>query len=209
MTISSTQATSFAQAWVAVWNSHDLDRILSHYADHVEMTSPLAASLGLGERGTVKGKEALRAYWRRGLDANPGLRFELVEVCAGVSTVGIVYRNHKSQLVVETVVLDENGVVIKAEAMYSIPNSGKIALDVTILAGIKAFPPFSVQIPSFGGCTHRVNPRFHRTTYRTPEGRTVIKGIAGSVDVWAPLSFLELATKEPERLGTEIAIILA
>lgn len=33
-------ALSFAEEWVAAWNSHDLDRILTHYADDVVFSSP-------------------------------------------------------------------------------------------------------------------------------------------------------------------------
>jgi ketosteroid isomerase-like protein len=33
-------AAQFAEEWIAAWNSHDLDRILSHYADDFEMASP-------------------------------------------------------------------------------------------------------------------------------------------------------------------------
>ena len=34
-------ATEFAQEWIDSWNSHDLDRILSHLSDDFEMKSPL------------------------------------------------------------------------------------------------------------------------------------------------------------------------
>ena len=36
-------AAQFAEEWVAVWNSRDLDRILAHYADDFEMASPYIA----------------------------------------------------------------------------------------------------------------------------------------------------------------------
>ena len=36
-------AREFAVEWIAAWNAHDLDRILSHYADDFEMRSPLIA----------------------------------------------------------------------------------------------------------------------------------------------------------------------
>jgi len=29
---------SHAQEWIAAWNAHDLERILAHYADDVELT---------------------------------------------------------------------------------------------------------------------------------------------------------------------------
>ena len=39
------EATRFAREWVAAWNSHDLERILSHYADDAELTSPLVQKI--------------------------------------------------------------------------------------------------------------------------------------------------------------------
>ena len=42
------EATRFAQEWVAAWNSRDLERILSHYADDVEVTSPLVPWISCG-----------------------------------------------------------------------------------------------------------------------------------------------------------------
>lgn len=33
-------ADHFAIEWIASWNAHDLPRILSHYADDFEMSSP-------------------------------------------------------------------------------------------------------------------------------------------------------------------------
>jgi ketosteroid isomerase-like protein len=33
-------ASHFADEWIASWNNRDLDRILSHYTDHIEMSSP-------------------------------------------------------------------------------------------------------------------------------------------------------------------------
>ncbi|MCS6306036.1 MAG: nuclear transport factor 2 family protein [Nitrospira sp.] len=38
-------AAQFAEEWVAVWNSRDLDRILAHYADDFEMASPYIAAI--------------------------------------------------------------------------------------------------------------------------------------------------------------------
>ena len=37
-------AERFATDWIAAWNSHDLDRVLTHYEDDFEMSSPLIAS---------------------------------------------------------------------------------------------------------------------------------------------------------------------
>ncbi len=39
------EAWAFARDWIEAWNKHHLDRILSHYEDSVELTSPAAARL--------------------------------------------------------------------------------------------------------------------------------------------------------------------
>jgi hypothetical protein len=33
-------AEMFAAEWIAAWNSHDLDRVLSHYSETFEFSSP-------------------------------------------------------------------------------------------------------------------------------------------------------------------------
>jgi hypothetical protein len=43
-------AWKLANHWVAAWNGHDLNRIMAHYEDAVELTSPVAAQL-LGAPG--------------------------------------------------------------------------------------------------------------------------------------------------------------
>jgi hypothetical protein len=46
------EAWKFAEHWVAAWNAHDLELIMTHYEDAIELTSPIAAQL----LGTPSGK---------------------------------------------------------------------------------------------------------------------------------------------------------
>jgi hypothetical protein len=94
-------AVDFAQRWAGAWNAHDLEAVLAHFTDDVVFTSPVAAQLLPGTGGVLRGKEALRAYWRVGLERIPDLRFDVVAVYAGVGTVVINYRNHTGNLVCE------------------------------------------------------------------------------------------------------------
>ncbi|GAA4634370.1 nuclear transport factor 2 family protein [Actinoallomurus vinaceus] len=100
------EAQRFADEWVAGWNSHDLDRIMKHYADDVVFRSPYAARLLPGSDGTIRGKETLRAYWAEGLRHLPDLRFEVVGVYAGIDSVVVNYRNQAGQLVNEVLIFD-------------------------------------------------------------------------------------------------------
>lgn len=79
------EAWNFAEHWLSAWNAHDLTAILSHYNDNVELTSPVAARLLGTPHGKVVGKEDLRAYFQRGLDAFPQLHFQLQDVLCGIN----------------------------------------------------------------------------------------------------------------------------
>ncbi len=74
-------AKEFAAHWVDAWTSHDLDAIMSHYEDDVVLVSPVAAKILNDPSGTVRGKPALRAYFKKGLEVYPDLKFDLKDVC--------------------------------------------------------------------------------------------------------------------------------
>lgn len=94
-------ALAFAQEWAAGWNSHDLDRILRHYAQDVVFSSPhIVRRLG-NASGEVSGIEELRAYWGSGLDAEPDLHFTVEDVRLSVDTLVINYRNQRGRAVAE------------------------------------------------------------------------------------------------------------
>ena len=52
-------AEQFATEWVEAWNSHDLERILAHYTDDFEMTTPYIIQAAGEPSGCLKGKEAV------------------------------------------------------------------------------------------------------------------------------------------------------
>src|SRR5712671_906450 len=88
-------AWNLAKQWVAAWNAHDLDLIMTHYDDSIELTSPVAAQLLGMPDGKVVGKTHLRAYFQRGLEASPELNFRLVDVLWGLNSVVFYYTNQK------------------------------------------------------------------------------------------------------------------
>jgi hypothetical protein len=110
-------ATEFAAKWVAAWNSHDLDLIMSHWRDECEFTSAIAAQL-VGDH-VVRGKAALRAYWAKGLEVYPDLRFEMKTVFVGADSVVLGYTNQKGQQCAELIQLDAEGYAIAGIAHYA------------------------------------------------------------------------------------------
>ena len=110
-------AKKLAHEVIEAWNSHDLDRIIEHYAEDVTLTSPLAAQK-LGDP-TVRGKAALRAYFAIGLELFPELHFDLVDVMWGVSSVVLYYVNQRGTMTAEVMEIAPSGRVARVLANYS------------------------------------------------------------------------------------------
>ena len=112
-------ADRFAREWIAAWNSHDLDRICSHYAADIEFTSPFVMSLAGNPDGTILTVPALREYFGRALERFPDLQFEHLFTCAGIRTVTVVYRSVNTLVAAETMELCTEGKVMRTFAQYS------------------------------------------------------------------------------------------
>ena len=112
-------AQQFAEKWREAWNSHDLNSIMSHYAEDVVLTSPTAARLLKDPAGLVNGKNALRNYFEIGLRAYPNLRFEVLDVTCGVSSLVVYYANQNGAKVSEYMELGPHGKVRRVIAHYS------------------------------------------------------------------------------------------
>ena len=113
------EAQAFAEEWIAAWNAHDLERILAHYADEVELTSPVAAQLLQRPDGKVTGTADLRAYFERGLAAYPELQFQLRSVFHGLRSVVLCYTNQKGTTTAEFIEFSANGKISRVVANYS------------------------------------------------------------------------------------------
>ena len=110
---------AFANEWIAAWNAQDLDRILSHYGENVIFRSPRIVLITGDETGIVRGMDALRTYWRKALDQNTDLRFELERVYVSKGAITITYRNHRGQSAAETMIFDDRGLVVEGLAAYA------------------------------------------------------------------------------------------
>ena len=113
-------AERFATEWIEAWNAHYLDRVLSHYANDFEMSSPYIVSLAGEASGTLIGKSAVGAYWRKALSLFPDLHFDLVSVLAGVSSITLIYKGARGRLVAEVFHFDAEKKVSRASAHYDI-----------------------------------------------------------------------------------------
>ena len=110
-------ATAFAHEWVEAWNAHDLDRVLAHYSDDFELTSPFIVSIAGITEGRLVGKTAVRTYWAEALRRMPGLHFRLIACFAGVDSLVIHYHGVRGAAA-ETLVFGRDARVIRAYAHY-------------------------------------------------------------------------------------------
>ena len=108
----------FAVEWIAAWNAHDIQRVLTLYADDFEMSSPLIIQVAGESSGRLRGKAAVAAYWNKALQIHPGLELELLEVFTGVASVVLYYRGARGRLAAEVFLFDENQLVSRAFAHH-------------------------------------------------------------------------------------------
>ena len=118
MTITKQWADSFAHDWVEAWNAHDLKRVLSHYAEDFEMSSPFIAQFTGEASGSLSGKARVSAYWQTALQKMPNLRFDLQSVLVGVSSIVIYYRTNFGRRTAEALFFNQAGLVYRAAAHY-------------------------------------------------------------------------------------------
>ena len=115
------QAHAMAREWVDAFNAHDVDRIVSHYADSITLTSRLVIKTLGDPTGTVHGKAALRAYFAKGLANSPDLKFELLDVFTGVSSVAVYVRSSVRGLQLEVMELDADGKIARVLVHHQHP----------------------------------------------------------------------------------------
>lgn len=110
----------FAQQWLASWNKHDLEGVLAHFSEDVQVTSPMIKLATQSADSTLDGKQALREYWRKALTKFPDLHFELICVTEGVDSVAFYYKTVLGKTAIEVMYFDEEGLVNRMNAFYSV-----------------------------------------------------------------------------------------
>ena len=118
--INEQQAQAFAKDWIESWNSHDLDRILAHYSDDFEITTPMIKTfLGI-DTGTLRGKQNIKKYWTAALEKLPNIRLELVDVVISVESIALYYKTVMDKMAIEVMFFDASGKIKKAIAHYTL-----------------------------------------------------------------------------------------
>jgi ketosteroid isomerase-like protein len=106
-----------AEEWCDAWNRRDLDAVMAHYAETIAFSSPTVVKRWGVADGWLHGSARLRENFAIGM-AVEGLRFDLVDVVIGVTSMCVIYRRETGQLVADTVEFDEQGKAVRVVACY-------------------------------------------------------------------------------------------
>jgi len=120
------QAEVFAASWASAWNAGAVETVLEHFADDVVFASPTA--LAVVGTPTVRGKDALRAYWNAALARIGSLHFTVDHVVWDPTRqeLSIVYTSNADQhirRVAEHLRFDQRGKVVAGEVFHGVPDS--------------------------------------------------------------------------------------
>ncbi len=97
--------------WCLACNSRDPDRIAALYSERVVYRSPRVPLVVKCYTGILNGRTSVREYWQRLLDRPDPLRFEVLNVFAGIDSVALEYRTNARFRGIEFMMLDARGLI--------------------------------------------------------------------------------------------------
>lgn len=92
---------------------------MEHYNEQIEFVSPFIVKLLGDPTGTVRGKEALRDYFSKGLAKYPDLTFHLQRVFLGTRSVTVYYESVDNLMAAEMMELDDRRLIARVLAHYA------------------------------------------------------------------------------------------
>lgn len=114
---------TFAAEWAEAWNRRDLEAVLAHFDKGIVFTSPTA--LSVTGNATIRGKDALRAYWTAAIAHITSLRFTVDRVLWDPVSreLAILYTsdiNGTVKKVSENLQFNDEELVVAAEVLHGV-----------------------------------------------------------------------------------------
>ena len=116
------ELTDIATKWFVAFNEHNLEKLLALYDDHAEHYSPKLKVRQPETQGLIKGKNAMRAWWRDSFDRLPTLRYEVVRLTPHQDRVFMEYVRHvagEEDLLVGEMLEVRNGLIVRSSVFHS------------------------------------------------------------------------------------------
>ena len=116
-------AKDHVEKWVKGWNDHNLNAIMSSYAEELEFSSPkIRMMLGENRNNTIHSKRELNTYFSAGLERFPNLKFKIIGFTVSDNNVILEYSaNLDGKSIVNVIEKFEfqNELVIKSAAFIT------------------------------------------------------------------------------------------
>ncbi len=113
---------SISNLWFDYFNSHDLEQLLSLYHDEALHYSPKLKIRMPETSGLIKGKAALREWWKDSFSRLPSLQYEMLRLTPFENRVFMEYIRHvdgEDDLQVGEVLEVENGLIVASRVYHS------------------------------------------------------------------------------------------
>ena len=106
---------SIAHRWFDAFNAHNLEQLLALYDDNAEHFSPKLKIRKPETDGLIKGKNALRDWWKDAFDRLPTLNYKVTSLTANENRVFMEYirkvENEEDMLVAEVLEIKDGKIV--------------------------------------------------------------------------------------------------
>ncbi len=110
-----------ANDWIKSFNAHDLDKLISLYAEDAIHFSPKLKVRQPETKGWVTDKVALNDWWADAFERLPTLQYELINLVVGEQQVVLEYLrkvNGEPDMMVAEFLEIENGLIIKSRVYH-------------------------------------------------------------------------------------------
>lgn len=104
-----------ALTWFEAFNQHDLEKLLALYNNNAQHYSPKLKIRQPQTQGLIKGKEALRLWWKDAFERLPSLQYIVNKLTADDEQVFMEYTRHvdgEEDLQVGEVLEIKNGLIV-------------------------------------------------------------------------------------------------
>ena len=116
------EPATIAQQWFDAFNAHDLEKLLALYNDDAQHYSPKLKMRNPETNGLIKGKDALRKWWRDSFDRLPSLRYVPTRFIADDANIFMEYTRYvdgEENMTVGEVLEIKEGLIVASRVYHS------------------------------------------------------------------------------------------
>ncbi len=113
---------AIAKQWFDAFNEHNLEKLLALYSDDARHYSPKLRIRNPETGGLIKGKDALRAWWKDSFERLPSLKYLPQQFIADDSKIFMEYIRYvdgEENLTVGEVLEIKNGQIVASRVYHS------------------------------------------------------------------------------------------